>query len=235
MRDKLFTKTPHKQFEFDKSVASVFDDMIERSVPFYKENQSLCAEFIAKMAKKKAKVCDLGCSSANFLIKLFELRKDFLLFGVDNSSSMLELANAKNKAFGANMNFFESSLDEFNFFKSDIFIATYTLQFIRPPKRQMIVDKIYKNLSKNGIFVMSEKILYEDAKISKNIIEIYANFKQKQGYSEFEIAKKREALENVLVPYTEKENLKMLELAGFKKVETLFKWANFQTFVAFKE
>ncbi|EMF2926789.1 carboxy-S-adenosyl-L-methionine synthase CmoA, partial [Campylobacter coli] len=56
----------------------------------------------------------------------------------------------------------------------------------------------------------------------------------RQGYSKIEIAAKREALENVLIPYSEKENLDMLKNAGFEKIESVFKWVNFETFIAFK-
>ena len=234
MKDNLFKKSPKKQFEFDKSVASVFDDMIYRSVPFYKENLELCVSLISKLAPQKAKICDLGCASGNFLLELFKLRKDFILSGVDNAKPMLEIAKQKAKAYGAKIEFFEHSLNEFSFFKNDVFIATYTLQFIRPPKRQALVDKIYKNLNENGIFILSEKILYEDAFLSKKILELYAEYKEKQGYTKFEISAKREALENVLVPYSTKENIFLLQNAGFKSIETLFKWANFESFIAFK-
>ncbi|MBK1972160.1 carboxy-S-adenosyl-L-methionine synthase CmoA [Campylobacter sp. 2018MI35] len=234
MKDELFKQDLKKQFEFDKNVASVFDDMINRSVPFYKENLELCANLIAKIIFKGAKICDLGCSSANFLIFLSSLRKDFELFGVDNSPFMLDVARAKMKAYGLNIKFFEANLCEFDFFKSDVFVANYTLQFIRPPKRQELVNTIYKNLNEQGVFIISEKILYEDAFLSKNIIELYADYKQKQGYSKFEIASKREALENVLIPYSESENITMLKNAGFKKIESIFKWANFESFIAFK-
>ncbi len=234
MKDELFKEKLTKQFEFDKSVASVFDDMINRSVPFYKENLELCANLIKKLTKEGAKVCDLGCSSANFLIFLASLRKDLKLFGVDNAPSMLEIAKSKAQAYGLNIEFFEANLCDFVFFQSDVFVANYTLQFIRPPKRQELVNEIYKNLNKGGIFIMSEKILYEDAFLSKNMIELYADYKERQGYSKIEIAAKREALENVLIPYSEKENLDMLKNAGFKKIESIFKWVNFETFIAFK-
>lgn len=234
MKDELFKKSPKKQFEFDKNVASVFDDMINRSVPFYKDNLELCASLIAKLAPQKAKICDLGCSSANFLIFLANLRKDFKLFGVDNALPMLEVAKSKANAYGLNIEFFEADLCGFDFFQNDVFVANYTLQFIRPPKRQELVNKIYENLNENGIFIMSEKIVYEDAFLSKNMIELYADYKEKRGYSKFEIAAKREALENVLIPYSQKENFAMLENAGFKKIENIFKWVNFETFVAFK-
>lgn len=105
MKDELFKQNPKKQFEFDKSVASVFDDMINRSVPFYRENLELCGNLLAKILPTNASVCDLGCSSANFLIFLANLRKDFKLFGVDNSASMLEVAKSKAKAYGLDISF----------------------------------------------------------------------------------------------------------------------------------
>lgn len=144
MKDELFKQNPKKQFEFDKSVASVFDDMINRSVPFYGENLELCGNLLAKILPTNASVCDLGCSSANFLIFLANLRKDFKLFGVDNSASMLEVAKSKAKAYGLDISFFEANLCEFDFFVCDVFVANYTMQFIRPPKRQELLDKIYK-------------------------------------------------------------------------------------------
>lgn len=234
MKDELFKQVQKKQFEFDKNVASVFDDMINRSVPFYKENLELCANLLCKFAPKEAVICDLGCASANFLLFIAGLRKDFQLYGVDNSACMLELAQSKSEAFGLKITFFQKALENFEFFRSDIFVANYTLQFIRPPKRQSIVDRIYHNLNESGVFLLSEKILYEDAFLARNIIQLYSEYKQKQGYSKFEIAAKREALENILIPYSEKENIAMLKKAGFKKIESIFKWANFESFMAFK-
>ncbi|EGK8009991.1 carboxy-S-adenosyl-L-methionine synthase CmoA [Campylobacter lari] len=234
MKDEIFKKPLEKQFEFDKSVASVFDDMVSRSVPFYTQNLKLIVELIDHFASQNAKICDLGCSTASLLLALYEKRKDFLLSGVDEANAMLEIAKSKCQAFGARVEFYQKNLDDFEFFKNDVFIATYTLQFIRPPKRQELVDKIYQNLNENGIFVLSEKILYEDVKIAKKMIQIYEQYKLEQGYSKLEISSKREALENVLIPYTQNENITMLKKAGFSKVESVFKWVNFETFIAFK-
>ncbi|MCV3501508.1 carboxy-S-adenosyl-L-methionine synthase CmoA, partial [Campylobacter lari] len=227
MKDEIFKKPLEKQFEFDKSVASVFDDMVSRSVPFYTQNLKLIVELIDHFAPQNAKICDLGCSTASLLLALYEKRKDFLLSGVDEANAMLEIAKNKCQAFGARVEFYQKNLDDFDFFANDVFIATYTLQFIRPPKRQELVDKIYQNLNENGMFVFSEKILYEDVKIAKKMIQIYEQYKLEQGYSKLEISTKREALENVLIPYTQNENITMLKKAGFSKVESVFKWVNF--------
>ncbi|EAK9944825.1 carboxy-S-adenosyl-L-methionine synthase CmoA [Campylobacter lari] len=234
MKDEIFKKPLEKQFEFDKSVASVFDDMVSRSVPFYMQNLKLIVELIDHFAPQNAKICDLGCSTASLLLALYEKRKDFLLSGVDEANAMLEIAKNKCQAFGARVEFYQKNLDDFDFFANDVFIATYTLQFIRPPKRQELVDKIYQNLNENGMFVFSEKILYEDVKIAKKMIQIYEQYKLEQGYSKLEISTKREALENILIPYTQNENITMLKKAGFSKVESVFKWVNFETFIAFK-
>jgi tRNA (cmo5U34)-methyltransferase len=97
-----------------------------------------------------------------------------------------------------------------------------------------LVERIYKTLNERGYFVFSEKILYTDKVLDKIMVDHYLDFKKTQGYSDFEISQKREALENVLVPYTEAENHEMALKAGFSKVETLFKWGNFATFLAIK-
>ncbi len=84
------------------------------------------------------------------------------------------------------------------------------------------------------MFIFSEKIISNNKKLSKDVIECYYKFKKEQGYSEYEIVQKREALENILVPYTEAENIEMALKSGFSHCEVVFRWANFATFIALK-
>lgn len=235
MRDEVFKTPIKKQFEFDESVASVFDDMISRSVPYYDVASDLICEILARTLPKNARVFDLGCSTASLLIKLFQLRSDLKLSGIDNSQAMIELAKNKATAFGIKIDLRVGDILSSEFTPADAVILNYTLQFIRPIKRATFVQKIYSSLNERGIFVFSEKLIYDDKEITKNFIEIYENYKEKQGYSRFEIAQKRKALENVLIPYTQKENEQMCLDAGFARIECVFKWANFATFVAFKK
>lgn len=234
MRDEVFKKPIKKQFEFDESVASVFDDMIARSVPFYSVSTELIVNLLAKTLAKNAKVIDLGCSTANLLINLATKRPDLKLFGIDNSAAMIDIATNKATAFGVRINLSKEDILRAKFNKFDCVILNYTLQFIRPIKRAEFVRKIYENLNPNGIFVFSEKLIYEDKFLSANLIEIYENYKEQQGYSAYEIAQKRKALENVLIPYTQKENEQICQDAGFGLVECIFKWANFASFIAQK-
>jgi len=82
--------------------------------------------------------------------------------------------------------------------------------------------------------LFSEKVIGKDSTLNKHCIDLYYEFKKQNGYSEFEIAQKREALENVLIPYTDTENKLMVMEAGFRHCESVFKWINFETFVGIK-
>jgi len=58
--------------------------------------------------------------------------------------------------------------------------------------------------------------------------------KRRNNYSDMEISQKREALENVLIPYKLLENRELLIKCGFRYVDVFFKWYNFTGMVAVK-
>ena len=235
MNDKVFTKPIKKQFEFDEEVAAVFDDMLERSIPFYKEAQKITEFFALKNLHEDARLYDLGCSTASTLLNIHrKLSKSAELIGLDNSEAMLLRAKQKCEAYGADIKICNADILQYDYKEADVFISNYTLQFIRPLVREELVKKIATSLKKEGVFLFSEKIISHHPKLNRELIECYYDFKKKQGYSEYEIMQKREALENVLVPYSEAENIKMALNAGFSHCEPLLRWANFATFIAVK-
>ena len=235
MIDKVFEKSINKQFEFDEEVASVFDDMLNRSVPYYKEMQRLTINFALRFLNENDRVYDLGCSTGSTLIELSKHCKYPLeLVGIDNSKAMLDRAAKKCNAFGVDIELLQSDIFDVELNNAQLVISNYTLQFIRPLMREKLIQKIYQSLNENGVFIFSEKVISDNKILNKQCIDEYYDFKKTQGYSEFEIAQKREALENVLIPYSEEENRKMIKDAGFTHCETLFKWVNFATFIAIK-
>ncbi|WP_324171228.1 carboxy-S-adenosyl-L-methionine synthase CmoA [Sulfurimonas sp.] len=235
MNDKVFTKPIKKQFEFDEEVAAVFDDMLERSVPFYKESQKITEFFALKNLKDGSILYDLGSSTASLLLNISrQLECKANLVGLDNSEAMLEQARKKAHALGAKLQLENADILTYEYEKADVFVSNYTLQFIRPLVREELIKKIASALNKEGVFIFSEKVISHNAKLNKDLIECYYDFKKEQGYSEYEIMQKREALENVLVPYSEEENIQMAKNCGFSHCEVVFRWANFATFIAIK-
>ena len=233
MRDQIFNNKIEKKFEFDELVASVFDDMLSRSVPFYDEVRGVIISLILLEERDGKRVLDLGSSTAKFLLELHEkMSSDMSLKGVDNSQAMLDRARDKIEALGADIELEYGDILEYDYDSEDIIVSNYTLQFIRPIERLSLVKKIYNGLNSKGVFIFSEKVIFPDKKLDKQMIDIYYKYKKEQGYSDYEIAQKREALENILIPFTIKENIQMCKDAGFDSVETIFQWANFVTFVA---
>lgn len=246
MKDTLFNQSLNKRFCFDEKVAHVFDDMLERSIPYYHEMLNLGAYFIAQNLKEninpkslpkplpKPLIYDLGCSTGNFFIALNQqIQQDIELVGIDNSMPMLKKAQEKLKDFN-NVRFECMDFLEIEFKEASAFSLLFVLQFVRPMQREVLLKKIYNSLALNGVLLVGEKIMSEDRILDKQMIELYYLYKQNQGYSHNEIAFKREALENVLVPYSLKENIALLESVGFKHVEAVFKWVNFTLLAARK-
>ena len=230
--DVIFQKEINQKFSFNSEVAAVFDDMATRSIPYYRDNIHLITQILK--SRKFHSLCDIGCSTGNLLLELSQNLSDVSLFGIDNSSSMLDIARSKARAYGVKIEFIESDILDFDF-TFDVVISNYTLQFIRPINRENLLSKIYNSLPQNGIFILSEKLISHNKWLDKELIDIYHNFKKDQGYSNTEISKKREALENILIPYTQEENISLLKKVGFSSVEMIFRFANFATFIAIKE
>jgi tRNA (cmo5U34)-methyltransferase len=241
-RDIIFQEdNAARDFTFDQKVAAVFDDMVTRSVPFYGEIQrmlsDLCLQFLPE---QDGKVCDLGCSTGTTI--------DLILsnpgcpptthgYGVDNAQAMLDQARDKLAAhIRANrVTLIQADLDgELQLPPVNVVLMNWTLQFVRPIHREALVKRVYASLRPGGALLLSEKVLVEDSLLNRLYIELYYRYKARQGYTAEEIQRKRESLENVLVPYRVEENVQLLQRCGFTTVDTCFRWFNWAAFVAIK-
>ncbi len=238
-RDTLYQTagTVTDPFTFNDTVAEVFDDMVHRSVPLYETVIDAIARILNHQFSGPLTLYDLGCSTGSTLLTLSRLlnHDPLTMIGIDNAPSMLEKARRKADLYRrtGSLCFREGDIATCVLDGADVLLCNYTLQFIRPPVRARVVRRMYDALPTGGLLIVCEKILAK-GKFHHPFIEIYHDFKREQGYSELEIAAKREALENVLVPFTVDENRTMLHEAGFTEVEIFCRWFNFAAFVALK-
>ena len=240
MKDEIFSEGNFQKgsFRFNDAVASVFDDMASRCIPYYKEVIQLTASAADKFLNDQATVYDIGCSTGNTLLFIAKTLRDknVKLIGIDPSESMLKKAEEKAAVYtySHDIDFLQGSCESFEFQKADMIILNYTLQFISPENREAVISRLYKALKPGGILILSEKLRQEDRDVEEFNTETYEAFKAGNGYSYLEIANKRQALENILVPGSLTGNLDLLNNCGFDRVEILFKWLNFSTFLAIK-
>ena len=238
--DKVFSELMEKlpDFEFNEKVAGVFDDMVSRSVPFYHEMQRMTAELAAKYAMPDTKIYDLGCSTGTTMLLMDKLVSENIDFiGVDDSEEMIHKCKEKLNNFTLNRNINLEVADLTSFVpvqNASVVSMVLVLQFIRPKYRSQIIKSIYDGLEQNGCFIIIEKILTEEKSYNRDFIDFYYDFKRRNHYSELEISQKREALENVLIPYKSSENIDLLRDAGFSEIEVFFKWYNFTGIIARK-
>lgn len=238
--DKFFddAQRPATDFRFNAKVADVFDDMVSRSVPFYEEIQRQTCELAADFATPGSNLYDIGCSTATTLLAMDPLVDPSVRFvGVDNSPDMLAKAQQKIDATGTKraIDLVEADLhDAFEGENASVISMVLTLQFARPLYRERIVGDLYRALNDQGVLILVEKLTCEDTAFNRLYIDHYYDFKRRNGYSDIEISKKREALENVLIPYRLEENVELLKGVGFRQVETFFRWYNFCGLVAMK-
>lgn len=237
--DEVFKESMKaSDFEFNNQVAGVFDDMVSRSVPFYQEMQRMTSELAGRYALEGTNVYDLGCSTGTTMILMDKLVKDGVKFiGVDDSEEMILKCREKLNNFKLHRDIELLVADLSNDVpveNASVVAMVLVLQFIRPLHRLEIVRKICDGMVKNGVFILIEKILTEEKSFNRDYIDFYYDLKRRNSYSELEISQKREALENVLIPYKTSENITMLKDAGFGEVEVFFRWYNFTGIIAKK-
>ena len=240
--DKLFAeaRTRIDDFNFGQETAAVFDDMLDRSVPFYGETQRMLGELVADFAVDGTSIYDLGCSTANtFLSAAARLRSDINVrfVGLDSSEDMLRKAEQKlvSTHFPWPYTLKRQDLnDGVQVENASVVVMVLTLQFVRPLFREALVASLHHGLNHNGCLLLVEKVLGEHSTFNRLFIEHYYDMKRRKGYSDMEIAQKREALENVLIPYRLEENKRLLRNVGFQHVDVFFKWYNFCGIIAIK-
>lgn len=240
MKDEIFAegKFQRGSFQFNDTVASVFDDMANRCIPYYREVIQLSASAADKFIPDNGLVYDVGCSTGNTLLFIAKALRDkkIKLVGIDPAESMLNKAREKASVYtySHDIQFLKGSAESFDFKDADMIILNYTLQFIEVDQRPALIKKLYDSLKPGGMLILSEKLRQEDEDVQSFNTKTYEAFKAGNGYSYLEIANKRQALENILVPGSLSSNLDLLNNSGFDRVEILFKWLNFTTFLAFK-
>ncbi|HBT97129.1 MAG TPA: carboxy-S-adenosyl-L-methionine synthase CmoA [Desulfobulbaceae bacterium] len=240
--DRIFVQPlTAADFVFDAQVSAVFDDMANRSVPGYHEVITMSGRLLASFLENGDTICDLGCATGETILalsrqlqqRLPERRFDWL--GLDSSQAMVEKARDKARlAQTDDCHFAVADIMDYDYPAYGAFILHYTLQFIRPMQRQALLTTLFRALKTGGILLLSEKVIVADRLFSREFIARHLEFKRNHGYSALEIAQKREALENVLVPFSIEENLTMLRQAGFAEAAVFYQWFNFASFIAVK-
>lgn len=225
-------------FEFNEQVAHVFDDMLARSVPLYRESLLRQAQLISRFYQPGTRIYDLGCSHGNLGILVLDDLGERLreMVGVDNSLPMIEryrLRLSKHPHGGRVLPVAED-IRTHSLAEVSVVVINLTLQFLPLEDRDCLLSRVYNALEPGGILLLTEKTVHADAELAALEQEFYYRFKAENGYSELEISRKREALETVLLPETLPQHLQRLQGVGFAQPLVWLKWFNFASILCRK-
>jgi len=240
-KDKVFAikKKKVKPFEFNEEVTGVFDDMLNRSVPFYMESIERQSQLAALYYQDGSRIYDLGCSHGNLGVLILNQLKqrNFSMVAVDSSIPMIEkyLKRIEKYDQTPQIDLVCGFLEDIQIKNASVVLINLTLQFLDRQKRDNLIKKIYQGMNSNGILILTEKTIHESKVLDDLQLKFYKTFKVENGYSQLEISQKRDALDKVLIPDTIETHKDRILNAGFSQFDVWLKWFNFASMIAIKK
>lgn len=239
-RDDLFAKSRALTtgFRFDEQVVKVFPDMIARSVPGYELVVPMIGMLARRYAQPGSRIYDLGCSlgAASLAMSLAVRTHGTEIIAVDNSEAMIERCkkNLADKKGSVPIKLRLENIMDTPIENASVVVLNFTLQFLDSDQRQIMIQRIAEGLREGGVLIMSEKICFDNEQEQSGQTEWHHDFKRSQGYSDLEIAQKRNALEDVMRPDTEATHFKRFKNSGLSGPIRWFQCFSFASYVAFK-
>ena len=240
MQDTIYA-TPQSTvspFKFDEDVVAVFPDMITRSVPGYTLLLPLIGQIASRYAQPNSRCYDLGCSLGAVTLALRQQIKQpgCTITAVDNSPAMINQCRqilAQSEA-GIPVNLVKADICQMPISQASVVVLNFTFQFVSPPLRDALIQRIYDGLLPGGVLILSEKVIFEPPELDAQLVQLHHDFKRANGYSDLEISQKRTALENVLISETIPQHQARLQHAGFASADVWFQAFNFVSLLAVK-
>ncbi len=246
-RDELYALPRSKvgDFTFDDAVATVFPDMIARSVPGYASVLSMIEQLTVRYARPDTNIYDLGCSlGAGTLLIRRQAPPSCVIHAVDNSDAMIsrltqrlsEIEQTDQQAAQERCKVFliHEDVNNVKMSNASFVILNWTLQFIAAEMRDSLLKRICESMIPGGAILLSEKVAFDNPEQNELLIDLHHDFKRANGYSDLEIAQKRTSLENRLIPESMQVHVDRLRRVGFKTVSPWFQCFNFASFLAVK-
>ena len=255
-RDDLYRRRESApgSFRFDEAVVDVFPDMIDRSVPGYSLVVPMIGQLARRFVRPHSAVHDLGCSlgAVTLAVRAALLDRQDLhtarLVATDNSEAMVSrlrglLEELHLPILGADpprgerpgplpIELVLGDIRDVPLMDASLVVLNFTLQFLDLRDRDHLLSRIASSLGPGDALILAEKVRFEDAGEQERMTAWHHDYKRLQGYTDLEIARKRAALERVLLSETEAVHRERLERSGFRRVTRWFQCFGFCAWLA---
>jgi tRNA (cmo5U34)-methyltransferase len=180
-------------------------------------------------------VIEVGCSTGALIQRLARRHAaepvEFL--GVDVVPEMVDVARERCRG-ECNLRIEVVDGRRVDYSDACLVVMYYTLQFIPVWQRQVLVERICREMRPGGALILFEKTRLPDGMLQDICNQIYESFKLEQGIQPEEILGKARSLRGVLEPFTSAENAALVTAAGFARPHVLYRKLAFEGLLAVK-
>ncbi len=217
--DRVYAE-PHnkiKDFSYNREVAAVLPDMLDRTIPGYGDLIRLIGVIAATRLRPHSQVYDLGCALGAVTQSVLDNIGDLpvSIVGIDSSSFMIK--GAKEKITDPRVNFRKGDIRRADLVMCDVVVLNFVLHHLPIKDRDKVLSRIRTVLKPGGLLIVSERI-----EGSEEFTSLYRNFLESNDYSNLEIDQRNLALENVMFRETLVSHLVRFRKTGFESPRLWF-------------
>ena len=202
-----------------------FDRHIDLSIPNYQTLNLLFTSITKEFAQPESKVIDLGCSTGRFLSSLPKV-EGCEYIGIDTISMR------RHEEFNFIQEDCEKALKSLMATDVSVIVSMFFLQFLGYKKRDRILKQIKYLIERGAVFLVSEKVYLDDARLQNLIHRLHIQNKR-EGFTDKEILDKDRQLAISMFCQTEYEL--EAELKALGKVNKVWQSYNFMGYVIQKK
>ena len=225
-----------QQFTFAQR-AEGFDTHIDLSIRGYSNLIDDVLKLSEYFVEDDTHVIDIGCSTGKMLRSMISqnsFAKRAVYTGIELEKKFVDGWKLEMIAdFTPNLYLLNEDIRDFNFDNCSFVSSIFTLMFMPPHQRELVIKNVYNGLNSGGAFVFSEKTMADSAKIQDIRTFTYYDYKR-TNFTTDDIMDKEKTLRSMAKPNTRDELLNMCKAAGFSKIESFWQNHAFVGFLAIK-
>ena len=196
--------------EFLNFRVKVFDNMVCRSVPLYREVVAGAVHWTRAYYQPKTRIIDIGCSTGKLTKAMIEYNQDHCskgrYIGIEIAEGFFkDLEKRADELDKYEVDFILDDIRNYEFTNCSLVTSIFTLQFMPKKDRLNVIKNVYNGLNDGGAFIFAEKTICQNALVQ-------------------DMMDKERTLRHMMKPNTWKEIEDNLDKAGFSDAQPF--WRN---------
>jgi tRNA (cmo5U34)-methyltransferase len=215
------------------TVAKGYDRFKTQIIPRYREVEKLMQSYVLFPKDKKVKILELGSGTGQWASRMLKQFPNAHYNGVDFSENMLALASHNLRSYADRVNLQNLDLNKDTLTgRYDLIYSSFAIHHVE--NKQIFFKLIHKLLKRKGRFLYIDVTRAHSRNIEKLFMKNWENFMRNSACPNNRIRKViTDHLENDM-PETVENQLKLLQSAGYKYYELVWRFEKFAAFYAQK-